>query len=332
MKEHITYIYRKADPKYKSIEGIFSHIEQLVEQHMATSRLKLKRSGGGLGTLYYNLKHFNREPGTIYHITGDAYYMGMVTGKASLLTVHDVKSVLNRPFLRQLYLKLFWFWLPALFVKRISVISHFSKGELERVIPFAKRKIQVVYNPVNACFSYTPYQFNDVKPKILLLGTKSNKNLERVLRALAGVSCEVVLIGKLTAAQSTLISQLNLDVSVQRNLSLDQVVAVYKACDLLCFASTYEGFGMPIVEAQAIGRPVITSAIGAMKEVAGDAAFLVNPYDFNSIREGLLEVIENKVLRQSLIEKGLKNIERFNAQHIAEKYMTIYKELSVTAK
>ena len=98
--------------------------------------------------------------------------------------------------------KLFWFWLPALFVKRITVISNFTKLELEKVVPFAKHKIRVVPNPVNDCYEFSDYNFNTAKPRILLLGTKQNKNLERVIKALDDISCEIVLVGQLTDDQN----------------------------------------------------------------------------------------------------------------------------------
>ncbi len=86
---------------------------------------------------------------------------------------------------------------------------------------------------------------------------------------------------------------------------------------------------MPIIEAQAVGRPVITSNLGAMKEVAAESAFLVDPYSVESIRHGVLEVIQNSALREGLIARGLQNVTRFSAENVAEKYVSIYRELSV---
>ena len=77
------------------------------------------------------------------------------------------------------------------------------------------------------------------------------------------------------------------------NLSLDEVVRKYQQCDLLTFCSTYEGFGMPIVEANVVGRPVVTSDISSMPEVAGNAACLVDPFDSASIRSGIRRVIKD---------------------------------------
>jgi len=93
------------------------------------------------------------------------------------------------------------------------------------------------------------------------------------------------------------------------------------------FASTYEGFGMPIIEAQAIGRPVITSNIGAMKEVALDTACLVDPYDVESIKNGIQKLIRDEAYRDLMIKKGLKNVERFSLETISNQYIALYKSI-----
>jgi glycosyltransferase involved in cell wall biosynthesis len=84
---------------------------------------------------------------------------------------------------------------------------------------------------------------------------------------------------------------------------------------------------MPILEAQATGRPVITSNLSSMPEVAGDGACLVNPYDVNSIKEGIQKVISDNHYRQQLITNGLKNVKRFNPKTVAGQYESLYKKL-----
>jgi glycosyltransferase involved in cell wall biosynthesis len=98
---------------------------------------------------------------------------------------------------------------------------------------------------------------------------------------------------------------------------------------MLVFASIYEGFGLPIVEAQATGRPVVTSTTCSMPEVAGSAACLVNPFDVASIREGIVKVIDDQAYRDELVRLGFENVKRFRADYISAQYGKIYKDLVV---
>jgi glycosyltransferase involved in cell wall biosynthesis len=111
-------------------------------------------------------------------------------------------------------------------------------------------------------------------------------------------------------------------------LSRQELVAQYADADLLLFASTYEGFGLPIVEAQAVGRPVVTSNILPMPEVAGDGAYFVDPFDVASIRAGVLHVVDNAEQRNRLVEAGLRNVERFRIAAVARKYAELYREIA----
>lgn len=328
MKENIIYIFRKPDPKYNSIEGVFETLSKLIGSFSQTSAKTLKYSGGSLHVIWKNLKDFHTNRSAIYHITGDIHYMAIVTGRKSVLTIHDVHSIVRGSFIKKLYMKLFWFWLPAMFVKKITVISDFTKREVASLIPFATQKVTVIRNPVNTIFSYSSYVFSKSQPRILLLGTKPNKNLERVLESLRDIPCKILLIGKPTEAQQRLAEAIGLDFESKFNLTIEQVVAEYQACDMLCFASTYEGFGMPVIEAQSVGRPVITSNFGAMAEVAADSAYLVNPYEVTSIRKGIKAVIADVALREALVQKGLINVRRFDQDVIAKAYLDIYEELS----
>ena len=95
-------------------------------------------------------------------------------------------------------------------------------------------------------------------------------------------------------------------------------------CDLVNFPSLYEGFGMPIIEGQAIGRPVLTSNISPTKEVAGNAAVLVNPTNTDSIREGYEILLEDA---EEYIVRGLENVKRFALSRISQDYFQIYKNL-----
>ena len=109
------------------------------------------------------------------------------------------------------------------------------------------------------------------------------------------------------------------------------IMAAYRRCDLVLFASTHEGFGLPILEAQATGRPVITSNCSSMPEVAGDAACLVDPFDVAAIRAGLERVIRDASFRTELLRRGYINVRRFSAQRIAAQFAELYREIAAPA-
>lgn len=84
---------------------------------------------------------------------------------------------------------------------------------------------------------------------------------------------------------------------------------------------------MPIVEANIVGKPVITSNILSMPEVAGDAAHLVNPFDVEDMRNGILKLIEDDTYREQLVSNGFENARRFKVEKVVEDYKAIYYRL-----
>jgi len=113
-------------------------------------------------------------------------------------------------------------------------------------------------------------------------------------------------------------------------LTDEELVAAYQRCDMVVFASLYEGFGLPILEAQAIGRPVITSNFGAMREAAGDGALFVDPYSVDEIRAAILRIKNEPALREELVCKGRENVERFRAPVVAARYAELYRQIDAS--
>jgi glycosyltransferase involved in cell wall biosynthesis len=160
------------------------------------------------------------------------------------------------------------------------------------------------------------------------MGTWPNKNVPRSAEALRGLHVEVVLIGPVDDVQRSLLDDAVPGWTHHPGPDDDAVVRLLQECDLLLFPSLQEGFGLPIVEAQATGRPVVTSHREPMAEVSGGAAVLVDPEDVGSIRSGILRVLEDDDLAEQLVQRGLVNVERFSPSAVAAQYAAIYDELA----
>ena len=103
--------------------------------------------------------------------------------------------------------------------------------------------------------------------------------------------------------------------------------AIYSLCSIFLYPSLRESFGIPILEAMSCGVPVITSNTSSMPEVSGGAAYLVDPFVFNEITTGMVELIDNSTLRAELISKGLKRAKKFSWEAMAREVLELYKSI-----
>ena len=161
------------------------------------------------------------------------------------------------------------------------------------------------------------------------MGTTINKNILNIVFSLKDISCELILIGKLN---NLIVQKLILNKIKYKNfVSIDKkkLINQYIGSDMLLFPSNYEGFGVPILEAQSIGRSVITSKFEPMKSVAGNAAIFVNPKKISEISKAIKKITNNYRLRSSLIKKGFKNIKRFKKEVILKQYLKVYNQFSI---
>jgi glycosyltransferase involved in cell wall biosynthesis len=110
-------------------------------------------------------------------------------------------------------------------------------------------------------------------------------------------------------------------------LTNEELAALYRGASCLVFPSFYEGFGLPPLEAMACGCPAVVSDVASLPEVCGDAAYYVNPYDVESIAEGMYKVLTDEDLRRSLIEKGLERAKLFSWEKCAKEHLEVFEEV-----
>lgn len=269
----------------------------------------------------------------INHITGDVHYLSLfLKRKKTILTILDCVGLERSKGLKFFLMWFFWYWLPEKRVSKIIVISESTKNQFLRYTKCSPDKIKVIHcNVADSFFKHT-LSFNQKNPRILHIGTGENKNLLRHIYAVKSIPCTLVIIGVLSEIHLKALENNKISFENYIDLSDKELMNEYVKCDLLIFSSLYEGFGMPIIESQAIGRPVITSNIWSMPEVAGEGALLVNPYDVDDIKDKVNKLIFDEDIRNSCIENGFENIKRFSSKFISEEYAKVYEQVYLDSK
>ncbi len=278
-----------------------------------------------LGNIVYCF--FNQ--GDINHITGDIHYVAaFLKRRKTILTILDCGMLHFSKGLKHRLFKYFWYKMPAGKSAHITAISQATKQDVVKFTGCDGDKVSVVYVCINPAFTKKDKPFNVDQPRILQIGTAHNKNLERLLPALKGINCKLVIIGKVNSQLHQLIGANNIKCEIlDWRLTDGEVMEEYYKCDILSFVSILEGFGMPIVEANAVGRVVITGNVTSMPEVAGNAAHLVDPFSIDDIWAGFIKIINDAGYREQLIENGYKNHSRFSKETISAQFSSLYSSM-----
>lgn len=225
----------------------------------------------------------------------------------------------------------------------IIAVSEYTKQDIIKQLRVPEAKITIVYNAVRKEFQrISEKEKNEIQllisgasPYILYVGSiHPRKNIEGLIsgfedfKSRCGSEHKLILFGRWAYGNKGLkdrIAQSPIKDEVIYKSDQDcEVAKVMAAADSFVYPSFHEGFGIPIIEAMACGIPVVTSDIGAMKEVGGEAAILIDPKDAQSISNGIETSIFNEELLSELEKKAAENLERFSWNTSAERvYSTI---------
>ncbi len=325
----VAFFQRNPGKQLFSIEVLFESVRYHLPPSIQAQVVISSRMNGGIFNKLYNIfEVIFRTQGDVNHVTGDVHYVTFfLKKKKTILTIHDVNLMYSSNPIKKFIHRWFWLKIPISKVAVVTAISETTKKEIVKYAKCAPDKIRIIYNCISPKFQPSPKEFNEKKPVLLHVGVKPNKNLNRLIQAIAGIPCKLQIIGRPPADAIQLLKEHNIDYAWQENLTEEEVVSKYEECDMLVFVSTFEGFGLPIIEANTVERPVVTSNVSSMPEIAGQAACLVNPFDVGSIRQGILQVIKDQRYREALVEKGKNNRERFSPERISRAYCELYEEL-----
>ena len=321
----LVLVYRKQRPNAYSIEELFRTVARELRKNIEVIEYEV----GKRSNFLRDLRQLKSMKADIYHVTGDVnYFIPLLPRGRTVLTVHDIGHYLLclKGFKRQIYR---WFWLrwPIRAAGAVTCVSEETKKNICVYLNFSANELVVIQNCYSPLFQPVKKAFNAKCPTILQVGTQSYKNVTRLVRALKGIQCQLVLIGKIDRELQATLEESGTDYLNHSNLSHAELVREYVACDIVSFASIGEGFGVPIIEAQAVGRPLLTSNISPLREVAGAGACLVDPLDEESMRAGIARLIGDATYRADLVVKGSLNSQRFSPKSTAEQYRAVYQRL-----
>lgn len=323
-KFRVNYIFRKRGEGHNSIEELFQSIIKHLPESIDARIIELPYAGASLKSVVLNLWHVLFVKGII-HVTGDVYYVGLIPFKRTVLTIHDV-NFLKGSYLKRSMLKWLWLIIPTIFAKRITLVSNFTKEEFLKLAPFAGNKVKVIHNPVNQMLETKIKDFS-IPPMILHIGTKKNKNLINTIKALEGIDCKLVIVGVLKKYQRAALAQNEINFENYTNIPFSEIKSLYEKSDIVSVISFYEGFGMPIIEAQKVGRVIITSDRASIPEIVDSTALIVDPTNIKLMKSGFEEIIGSVDKREYFIEKGFENVKRFSMRSIVDSYVNLYREL-----
>jgi glycosyltransferase involved in cell wall biosynthesis len=321
----VVLIYRKPNTGGYSIEQLFRTIAgELGKQIEVVEYVVGDRKSFLLDA--WRLRQLDAD---IYHVTGDINYMvNLLPCKKVVLTVHDIGNYLfGLSGIKRWLYKWVWLIFPIRRAGLVTSVSIETRNNIVKHLRITDKRIVVIENCHSAIFKPVEKLFATECPVILQVGAWSYKNVPRLVESLKGLCCHLVLIGSLDDEIMQKLVECEVSYENLVGLTHEEIYQQYVECDIVSFVSLGEGFGVPIIEAQAVGRPLITADLSPLCDVAGDGACLVNPLDVSQIRESIQRIIGDENYRNKIIERGFQNVSRYSPATISSQYLALYKKL-----
>lgn len=270
-----------------------------------------------------------------------------IRAKFRVVTIHDAfhlafYDTLN--FMQKMYAKMIF----NQALSRSDVVfsvSEFSRSEILKytktdknifVVPNAIDEVRFNNRYDSAVLEAAAREYKLPENFILFVGNiKPHKNLKNLLFALEKMDLNLVIVGKKDgfitgdSVISEIIRRKNLSdrIFFTDYVKDADIVAIYNLAKLFVFPSLYEGFGIPPLEAQACGCPVVCSNAASLPEVCGDSVLYFNPHNVEDIRNKIQAVLNDENLRNELCVKGFENIKRFSWERSAKQIIEIMEKL-----
>jgi len=281
-------------------------------------------------------------------VHGPAFVGPVLASCPAVVTIHDL-SFLRFPALfrpaNRLYLAVLT-RLSTRRARRLIAVSAETASEVTRLLGVPAERIDVVYHGVDPMFRPLPagevaaFRQRRGLPErfVLFVGTlEPRKNLVRLVEAFARIragadrhiGARLVLAGGKGWLYDELFARvealgLGEQVTFPGYVASDELPLWYNAATVLAYPSIYEGFGLPLLEAQACGTPVLTSNVSSLPEAAGEAALMVDPYDVEALAAGLHRLLVDEPLRHELRERGLAHAGQFSWPRAAQETARVY--------
>ena len=249
-----------------------------------------------------------------------------------IVTIHDIIH-LKFP-VSYSYRKYYEIVFPLMmkYSKHIITVSEFSKKEICSYFGISEDRVSVVYNGIDERFK--PKKLNNQEKYILGVSSIAyHKNFIKLIEAylkLKTKNIKLYIVGglneKIFGKNSKNILKM---IEVNKNIKFlgrvddSKLIELYSNATCFVYPSLYEGFGIPPLEAQACGCPVVLSDIPVFREVYGNSAIYFNPLDAEDIANKIEEVINNENLRDYFIRKGFENTKKYTWENSAKAFFKI---------